>query len=165
MFLGNNASTICRRISRLEDEFGLTVFERKRSGARLTEEGKAVLLRVRRALAEIESVRSTGIRNGSGSVRLIRLGLRVPPTGEPLGDLLAAWRKSRPEVLLLITELNVREIHSALEGRRPDAALIPSFMLWPDAGAANILRTPSRRVAWRTSLLRLLGDGLGVARR
>jgi DNA-binding transcriptional LysR family regulator len=75
MFLGINASTISRRISRLEDELGLTVFERKRSGARLTEGGKAVLLHVRRALAEIESVRSAGIRNGSHSVRLIRLGL------------------------------------------------------------------------------------------
>ena len=75
MFLGNNASTISRRISRLEDELGLTVFERKRSGARLTEGGKAVLLHVRRALAEIESVRSAGIRNGSHNVRLIRLGL------------------------------------------------------------------------------------------
>lgn len=142
MLLGIDASTISRRISRLEDELGLTVFERKRSGARLTEGGKAVLLHVRRALAEIELVRSAGIKNGSGSVGLVRLGLGVTPTGEPLSGLLAAWRKSRPEVLLSIAELNVREIRSGLEGRRLDVAVIPSFMLWPGATALPIYCEP-----------------------
>jgi DNA-binding transcriptional LysR family regulator len=75
MFLGINASTISRRIGRLERELGRTVFERKHSGARLTEGDKAVLLHVRRALAEIESVKSAGVRNGSSSVGVISLGL------------------------------------------------------------------------------------------
>ena len=34
--LGLNASTVSRRIGRLEDELGLSLFERSRSGARLT---------------------------------------------------------------------------------------------------------------------------------
>jgi DNA-binding transcriptional LysR family regulator len=66
----------------------------------------------------------------------------VTPNGEPLSGLLAAWRKSRPEVLLSISELNVREIRSALERRRLDAAVIPSFMLWPDATALPIYCEP-----------------------
>jgi DNA-binding transcriptional LysR family regulator len=138
--LGINTSTISRRISHLDDELGLTVFERKRSGARLTEGGKAVLQHVRRALAEIEEVRSAGFRNGSGSVGVIRFGLNIPPTGEPLNSLLAAWRKGHPEVLLSIAELSCREICSALEGRRLDAALLPSFMLWPHAAALPVYR-------------------------
>jgi len=136
--LGINSSTISRRISHLEDELGLTVFERKRSGARLTEGGKAVLLHVRRALAEIEAVRSAGSRNGSGSIGVIRFGLSIAPTGEPLNSLLAAWHKGHPEVLLSIAELSCREICSALEGRRLDAALLPSFMLWPHAAALPV---------------------------
>jgi DNA-binding transcriptional LysR family regulator len=46
------------------------------------------------------------------------------------------------EVLLSISELNVREIRSALERRRLDAAVIPSFMLWPDATALPIYCEP-----------------------
>jgi hypothetical protein len=45
-------------------------------------------------------------------------------------------------VLLSRAELNVREIRSALEGRRLDAALIPSFMLWPDATVLPIYCEP-----------------------
>src|SRR6202035_5450805 len=55
---------------------------------------------------------------------------------------LGARRKSRPEVLLSIAELNVGEIRSALEGRRLDVALIPSFMSWPDATALPIYCEP-----------------------
>src|SRR6267378_1333657 len=40
-------------LATLDRELGRTVFERKHSGARLTEGGKAVLLHVRRALAEM----------------------------------------------------------------------------------------------------------------
>ena len=58
------------------------------------------MLHVRRALAEIESVKSAGVRNGT----------------------------------------NCREICSALKGRRLDAALIPSVMLWPHAAALPVYR-------------------------
>jgi len=57
-----DADAISRRSSRFEDALGHTVFERKRSGARLTAGGKTILPHVRRALAEMESVRSAGIR-------------------------------------------------------------------------------------------------------
>ena len=53
MFLGINTSTISRVLAALDRELGRAVFERKHSGARLTEGGKAVLLHVRRALAEM----------------------------------------------------------------------------------------------------------------
>ena len=58
--LGLNTSTISRRIGRLEDELGLALFERGHSGVRLTAGGKAVMLHVRRALAELDAVKTFG---------------------------------------------------------------------------------------------------------
>lgn len=65
-WLGLNTSTISRRIGRLEDELGLALFERGHSGVRLTAGGRAVMLHVRRALAELDAVRRSGTEHGSG---------------------------------------------------------------------------------------------------
>lgn len=37
--LGVDSSTVCRRVGRLEDELGLLLFERRRSGLRVTAGG------------------------------------------------------------------------------------------------------------------------------
>jgi DNA-binding transcriptional LysR family regulator len=46
---GLHPSTISRRIGRLEDELGLTLFERGSFGIRLTGGGRSVMVHVRRA--------------------------------------------------------------------------------------------------------------------
>jgi DNA-binding transcriptional LysR family regulator len=64
IMLSRNASTLSRRVSRLENELGLPLFERSHSGVRLTSAGKAVLVHVRRALAEIDLSRWLATRAG-----------------------------------------------------------------------------------------------------
>src|SRR6266436_4928796 len=122
--LGLNTSTISRRIGRLEDELGLALFERGRSGVRLTAGGRAVMLHARRALAELDAVKRSGTQNGSGGVGEIRLGVRMPPIGEPLGSLLAGWHEKHPNVELTVSEMNDRDLAAALEERRLDVALM-----------------------------------------
>lgn len=122
--LGMNTSTISRRIARLEDELGLTIFERGHAGIRLTAGGKAVTVHARRALAELDALKQAGSRAGSGEVGEIRLGVRFPPVGETFCHLLASWRRQYPSVALVVSELNERDISAALEERRLDVALI-----------------------------------------
>jgi Bacterial regulatory helix-turn-helix protein, lysR family/ABC transporter substrate binding protein len=57
---GLHASTISRRIGRLEDELGLTLFERGSFGIRLTGGGRSV--HVRLALADLDAVHTAGRR-------------------------------------------------------------------------------------------------------
>ncbi|HXW71030.1 MAG TPA: LysR family transcriptional regulator [Methylocella sp.] len=130
-----NTSTISRRIGRLEEELGLTLFERGRSGVRLTPGGRAVIVHVRRVLAELEMVKCAGLENGTGQAGEIRLGVRMPPIGEPVRSLLSMWRELHPKISLTVSELPDRDIVTALEERRLDVALLPSFMLWPHAEA------------------------------
>jgi hypothetical protein len=59
---GLHPSTISRRIGRLEDELGLTLFERGSFGIRLTGGGRSVMVHVRRALADLDAVHTAGRR-------------------------------------------------------------------------------------------------------
>jgi DNA-binding transcriptional LysR family regulator len=103
--LGVNVSTVSRRIGRVEDELGLALFERGHSGVCLTAGGHAVMLHVRRALAEMEAVKLSGMRAGSGLVGEVRLGLQLPPVGEALVSLLGTWRETHPGVTLTVVEM------------------------------------------------------------
>jgi DNA-binding transcriptional LysR family regulator len=64
----------------------------------------------------------------------------MPPVGEPLVGLLAKWRERHPSVGLTIVELSDRDVAMALEERRLDAVLVPSFTLWPHAVALQVYR-------------------------
>jgi DNA-binding transcriptional LysR family regulator len=138
--LGLETSTVSRRITRLEDELGLARFERGHSGIRLTAGGRAVVPHVRRALAELDAIKRSGAEHGSGSVGKVRLGLRMPPIGEPLCSLLMCWHERHPDVALTVSELSDQDIVTALEERRLDAALMTSHTLRPRATAVPLYR-------------------------
>ncbi len=131
--LGCNTSTISRRISRLEDELGLALFERGHAGVRLTTGGRAVMLHVRRALAELDAVKRSGIENSSGDAGEIQLGVRLPPIGEPIVSLLGDWREKYPNVVLIVSEMNDRDLAAALDERRLHVALTFGHVVWPHA--------------------------------
>jgi len=133
-----NTSTISRRVGRFEDELGVALFERGRGGIRLTSGGKAVLLHVRRALAELDAIRHAGEQNGTGAVGEVRLAVRMPPIGEPLCSLLLGWREKHPGVVLTVTEMNEWEIQIAIQERRVDVALMTNHTLWPSAVTAPL---------------------------
>jgi DNA-binding transcriptional LysR family regulator len=131
--LGLASSTISRHISRLEDELGLALFERSHSGIRLTAGGEAVARHVRRALAELAAVKSAAMQSGAACIGQIRLGVRVPPLGEPIAGLLHTWRTIHPQIPIIVSEMSDNEIVTSLEARQIDVALLPNSKLWTRA--------------------------------
>lgn len=154
--LGINTSTISRRVSRIEDELGLALFERGAAGVRLTNGGRALLPHVRRVLAELDAIKLAGIENGHGLAGEVRLAVRMPPVGEPLCGLLTDWRQGHRNVCLTVFEMNELDIQTAIRERRIDVALMTRHTLWPDA-----LTTP----LYRERLLVALPCGHPLARR
>jgi DNA-binding transcriptional LysR family regulator len=138
--LGVQTSTVSRKVARLEDKLGVTLFERGHFGIRLTSAGKDVMIHVRRVFADLEAVKTSGHCNGSGHIGKIRLGIRMPPVGEPVQALLAAWREHYPQVDLILQEMNERDILTAVEERRLDAALMTKHTLWPHAVTEPLYR-------------------------
>jgi DNA-binding transcriptional LysR family regulator len=79
--LGRSASTLSRRISRLENVLGLPLFERRPGGVKPTSGGRIILIHVRRALAEMQSYHSALVssrveQTPSWPGRPVLLGLR-----------------------------------------------------------------------------------------
>jgi DNA-binding transcriptional LysR family regulator len=95
---------------------------------------------VRRALAELDAIRVSGLSRGSGDVGEVRLGVRMPPVGEPLSSLLDHWHQTQPGVILSVSEMSDREMVMALEERRLDAVFMTSHTLWPRATAVPLYR-------------------------
>jgi DNA-binding transcriptional LysR family regulator len=139
-FLGINTATISRRVSQLEDELGLALFERGSAGVRLTSGGRALLPHVRRALAELDAIKRAATQRGKGLSGEVRLAVRMAPIGEALRSLLGDWRKRHRNVRLTVFEMNEPDIQTAMRERRVDVALMMSQTLWPDAVAAPLYR-------------------------
>jgi DNA-binding transcriptional LysR family regulator len=138
--VGVNISTISRHIGRLEDGLGLSLFERGRSGVRLTAGGRAYLLYIRRALSDIETARDLARLSAAAESGEIRLGVLTPPIGSSLVSLLDAWRCSYPNVRLTIREHHHHGLIVALTERRLDAAVLYDNTLSPSIVATPLFR-------------------------
>src|SRR5258708_39371197 len=90
--LGVSASTLTRSVSTLEDNLGLTLFERSLRGVALAPGAAPVLAETKRMLASLEA----GARAAGGAARGIsgdlRLGVPAPPLWGPLPARLGPWR-------------------------------------------------------------------------
>ena len=129
--LGVSASTLTRSVSTLEDNLGLTLFERSLRGVALAPGAAPVLAETKRMLASLEAVTEAAGGAARGIAGDLRLGVRSPPLGEPLRGMLGRWRQDHPDVRLIVHELPDLEIFTELVARRIDVALIPSFAPWP----------------------------------
>jgi DNA-binding transcriptional LysR family regulator len=101
---------LSHQIKLLEQELGVELFERSRSGVRLTEAGEIFLLRARRALAEMDAAREeiAAVR-GLTTGRLV-LGAMQALAGLDLPRLLAEFHASYPGVDVSLREDSTRDM-------------------------------------------------------
>lgn len=138
--LGLTASALSRRVARLEDALGLTIFERGRFGVRLTSAGRKVIEYVGRALDDIEAVENVARATGEGVAGHLGIGVRMPPTGSPLQLALAAWHATCPDVALRLFEASDDDMRSALFERHIDAAFVTKQARWPGTSTIHACR-------------------------
>ena len=99
------------------------MFERSRSGARLTEAGEIFLLRARRALAEMDASREEiAAFKGLASGRLV-LGAMQALAGLDLPQLLAAFHAAHPGIDVSLREDSTRDMFTMLARGEIDLAI------------------------------------------
>jgi DNA-binding transcriptional LysR family regulator len=134
---------LSHQIKLLEQELGVPLFERSRSGARLTEAGEIFILRARRAIAEMDAAREEiAALNGLTAGRLV-LGAMQALAGLDLPRLIAAFHAAYPGVDVSLREESARDMLTLAARGEIDLA-IAALDVDPPAGleAIPLVREP-----------------------
>lgn len=134
---------LSHQVKLLEQELGIELFERSRSGVRLTEAGEIFLLRARRALAEVDAGREEiAALKGLASGRLI-IGAMQAMGELDLPRLLADFHAAYPGVDVSLREDSTRDMFTAVMHGEIDLA-IAALDVEPPAGleVLPLLREP-----------------------
>jgi DNA-binding transcriptional LysR family regulator len=114
---------LSHQIRLLEQELGVELFERSRSGVRVTEAGEIFLLRARRALAEVDAAREEiAALGGLASGRLV-IGAMQALAGLDLPRLLAAFHAAHPGIDVSLREDPTRDMFTMAARGEIDLAI------------------------------------------
>lgn len=132
---------LSQQIRRLEADVGLRLVDRTTRRVALTDAGEALAARARRARAELDAARSEledlrGLRAGR-----VVLGVGRATRSFPLSTLLAAYRRTAPEVELVVREGLSPAITEAIREDEVDLGIITPY--GDEAGAGLELQTLS----------------------
>ncbi|MGB9739393.1 LysR family transcriptional regulator [Chloroflexus sp.] len=115
---------LSKQISQLEQELGITLFDRVGRSLRLTEAGEALLPYARAVLAQVEEARAAmaervGLKAG-------RVAIGAPPTvgAHLLPPLLTAFHQRYPGITLRLHEAGIQSLLDLLESGLTDLAVV-----------------------------------------
>ncbi|MGO4147602.1 LysR family transcriptional regulator [Paenarthrobacter sp. YAF11_1] len=114
---------VTRQIHNLETELGATLFERSRSGMRLTDVGTHVVERARRALNELERAREEARSQGAGLHGIVTVGLLASTSSLLAVPLVERVLKSHPGVRLRVVIGYAGHLSRGLESGDIDVAV------------------------------------------
>jgi DNA-binding transcriptional LysR family regulator len=129
--LGIPQSAVSRRVRDLEDQLGVSLFERHSGGVRTTVAGSQFIERARKALLELDyAVKGAG-RAGRGAEGHLRVGIFASIASGFAHDLLAAYSAEHPDVAIDVAECAPREQMARIKERRLDVAFITGIPTAP----------------------------------
>ncbi|GIH16192.1 LysR family transcriptional regulator [Rugosimonospora africana] len=123
--LGYTQSAVSRQIAALESALGVGVFERQRTGVRLTPAGRAVLRHATVALDEIDAA-VRAVRGRAPAGQTVRLGAYPSAGAVLLPRALAALRRTHPEIEVSTREASTPALVRAVRAGSLDLAVLAS---------------------------------------
>lgn len=112
---------VSRQLKILQQDFGITLFEKKGRGVELTESGRVFLREVTTILSQVEDLKKSCYAQ---SVESLTIAACRGPSAVLLPSLMARFRRSRPLVSLTLYPGNSSEIRSWLKTSAVDLAII-----------------------------------------
>lgn len=122
--LGLGQSAVSRRIRKLEDALGVSLFERRGSGARLTVAGWCFVGRARSLLGDFEAAVEAARSAGVGSAGQLQIGLTVSLSRGVLREVVRTFIADRPDIEIEIVEAQRSELMTLLSHRVLDVAIV-----------------------------------------
>lgn len=156
---GIAASAVSRRIRALEDVLGVSLFERRRNGLRMTPAGERFLTTVRHILSELETATSEARYAGIAASGRLVIGTYFSGSTGYFRDALVRFLRQHPHVRLTLVDGSRPDLLNAVrEGRADIAILLASsseagleqVALWQEAAVLGL--PESHRLAPRTQI-------------
>ena len=155
VLMGVGQPVVSRQVAALEDELGVTLFERRSTGARLTEAGRVFLWDARRIVADVGRAREAVACVAHGTAGRLRLAICEDATAPTFASILTTFRKHCPT-----TDLDLFELPSAMQpaairrGEIDVGLLLPPVQdqgfSWTNSGATVGWSPCGRIIDWRT---------------
>lgn len=123
--LNVSGPAVGQQIRELEEELGVQLFERLPRGVKLTVAGTALLVDVRRVLADLQAVVERAQDLGRGSIGLLRVA-HIPMSmmrGRWIGRIIPTFCVRHPKVEVRSTELSTADQCAALDEGRIDVGI------------------------------------------
>jgi DNA-binding transcriptional LysR family regulator len=111
-------------VRQLEEELGVSLFERHRAQVRVTNAGAAFLKQAGEALNQLEHAVRTANAAGTGSIGRLSVGFLTSMATGFLRDLIQTYRSRHPKVAIQMRERASADSIDAVLKRRLDVALI-----------------------------------------
>src|SRR6202012_2847083 len=108
--LGVQQSTLSRQITALEDDLGVSLFERDHSGMRLTAIGADFLIGARRTLFEFDRIVTFAARAGRAEAGHITIGFLISLAAGRQRELIAGFAIRSKDVVIEFVEAGREEL-------------------------------------------------------
>ncbi|QBY02656.1 LysR family transcriptional regulator [Rhodophyticola sp. CCM32] len=122
--IGVHQSAISRRIRDLEDQLGVSLFNRHSGGVELTYAGQNFIEHARPAMGQIGCAASLADACGSGSAGLVRVGIFSSLSSGFISDLLRTYERRHSDVRLDFVEGAPSDHLSAIRQYKMDIAFL-----------------------------------------
>lgn len=117
-------SSVSRAIRQLEDKLGVSLFERRSTGAHLTDAGRRFLGEARPALEQLELARKTATAAGRAEIGVVRVGILTSLAGGFLRELVRSYAVRHPRITIDIRDGGRDEHVTAVRKRTLDVAFV-----------------------------------------
>jgi len=134
-------SALSRHIRQIEDQLGVSLFERSSSGVCLTPAGASMAHAARRLFEEIDHMIKASQLADRGEAGVLKVGFGTAVSTSKVRTIMADHIRSFPEVAIQVTERSPAQLISALGTGDVDLAIIagearqhsgPSMSLWSE---------------------------------
>lgn len=122
-FLSLGQSAVTRRIQKLEDTLGVSLFERRPTGARLTSAGWSFAERARLVISDLHTAIDAANMAGVGGEGQLHLGLIASLSWGALRDVVKEFASQHPDVDMTFVECERSELLTLLSHRLLDVVM------------------------------------------
>ncbi len=122
--LSISQSSVTEAIRALEDDLGVTLFDRQARGLGLTHKGSLFLRHARQILGDVATARMAFAEEEGGGTGRLSLGVTSLVAGYVLSDILSRYRRAHPQVELNVIEDSGEYLQHLLIGGELDVAVL-----------------------------------------